>query len=246
MNYFKYKIIPNSYKRWRRIAFFISIISIIAALLFIILYFWNFKGEISKNHQYWYEFAGSLSAFSTLVGLAGIIYTFIQIEHSTRKSNSLPICLELFKELRSMNFLRNKSYIESELIKYHKQNKITSINDNKDKKLKTSIMEHLRIMNNISAIIVHDLADDELVISYYGINMLQTFKLLQPFLEQQRVEMSKPFTDNLNEHSYLKSDDRKLISDARKLEYAHYELLIKNIQKKGNEIIDKIDRELKK
>ena len=77
-------------------------------LILLVLYgfiFWNLWGDFSTDHKLWVETFTILSAIMSFIGFGGLIISFDEGQKATRKANTLSVCIDIFKELRSNDFL---------------------------------------------------------------------------------------------------------------------------------------------
>ena len=201
--------------------------------------FWNLSGDFSKDHKLWVETFTILSAIMSFIGFGGLIISFDEGQKATRKSNTLSVCIDIFKELRSYDFL---SY-EKIILKKLPNEKVKKISKIEDPELRYAIKSYLNIINNISAMVIHNIVDDEPIIAYKGVGILYFYELLKPYIEIGRDELHKQIVKD----GKLSKDTKEILEEATLLNYAHYELfaLIGNIiLKKDNIIIFLSDKQL--
>ena len=89
-------------------------ISFIIGLCLLVIYgliFWDVFSKFSTNHKHWVETATILSSFMSFFAFGALIISFREAQKSTKRSNTLSVCIEIFKELRSEKFLTCESII---------------------------------------------------------------------------------------------------------------------------------------
>lgn len=204
----------------------------IVGIIMLILYFikfGNFRFELSDNHEHWVETFSILSGIMAVLGTGLLIINLRAGQKSVKKSNTLPVCIDIFKELRSADFLRNEATIDKYL---SDTSKISTSDD--EKILNDAIRSYLHIMNNISALVIHDIVDDEPIISYKGVDILYFYSLLEPYVLQNRVNLYNKVRKDSNVVDY---ESKQILLESSSLCYAHYELFVKQIKAKAPYLI---------
>lgn len=199
---------------------------LLVGLIMLILYFVTFGNlQLSDNHKYWVESFTILSSAVTVMGTGLLIININEGQKAVRKANTLPVCIDIFKELRSDVFLKSekviKTYLDTNSYKLGKKEK---------NKLNAAIRSYLHIMNNISALVIHDIIDDEPIIAYKGVDILYYYNLLEPYIVRCRSELYNHVRRN---PSIVDCETRRILLDSSSLCYAHYELFIKQIKIKS-------------
>lgn len=203
-----------------------------------------FNGDLSNNHESWGNFGSFLSGIASPFAFISIVITILLTRYTILKTNSLNACIPVLKELREEKFIRNEKYIMNNLPRI--VNKISSLDDIKDKKLKASINEYCNTINNIGVLVVHRLIEEEIIIAYYGIQILTMYNLIFPLIEgnkntQYRLIMGCGYFPDTNNGKF----DQQLIANATKLQYDHFKILAEKVRKNGNRIIKKMNSEHK-
>ncbi len=199
---------------------------LLVGLIMLILYFVTFGDlQLSDNHKYWVESFTILSSAVTVMGTGLLIININEGQKAVRKANTLPVCIDIFKELRSSAFLKNEEIIR----RYFDIDSSTS-RAIENEELTDAIRSYLHIMNNISALVIHDIIDDEPIIAYKGIDILYYYNLLEPYIVRCRSELYNHVRRN---PSIVDCETRRILLDSSSLCYAHYELFIKQIKIKS-------------
>lgn len=199
-----------------------------------------FDGNLSSDHESWGNFGSFLSGIASPFAFISIVITILLTRYTILKTNSLNACILILKELREEKFIRNEKYIMNNLPPI--VNKINSLNDIKDKKLKASINDYCNTINNLGVLVVHRLIEEEIIIAYYGIQILTMYNLIFPLIEGNKDTQYKfimgcgYFSDTDNGKI-----DRQLIANATKLQYDHFKILAEKVRKNGDEIIKKMN-----
>lgn len=192
--------------------------------------FWNLRSDFSTDHKLWTETFTILSAIMSFIGFGGLIISFDESQKSTRKANTLSVCIDIFKELRSYDFL---SYEKIILKKLPKETEVKKISKIEDPELRYAIKSYLNIINNISAMVIHNIVDDEPIIAYKGVGILYFYELLKPYIEISRDELHMQVVKNEN----LPKDTKEILEKATLLNYAHYQLFVQQIKIKSLNLI---------
>lgn len=199
--------------------------------------FWDFDSSFSTDHKLWTETFTILSTIVSIIAFGALIITFKEGQKAIKKANTLPVCIEIFKELRSESFLNYEKIIMTKLSKESEPVEISAI---KDPELRYAVRSYLHIMNNISALVIHNIVDDEPIIAYKGCDILYYFDLLYPYIIKSRKELK----ENINNESRLSEEVRNILNDASHLNYAHYELFMNQIKSRSSYLIKKFDSNL--
>lgn len=199
--------------------------------------FWNLSYDFSTDHKLWVETFTILSAIMSFIGFGGLVISFDEGQKATRKANTLSVCIEIFKELRSYDFL---SYEKIILKKLPNETEVKKISKIEDPELRYAIKSYLNIINNISAMVIHNVVDDEPIIAYKGIGILYFFELLKPYIDISRDELHKQVVKN----EKLSKDTKAILEEATLLNYAHYELFVQQIKAKSPRLICEFNSKL--
>lgn len=203
-----------------------------------------FNGDFSYNHESWGSFGSFLSGIASPFVFISIVITILLARYTILKTNSLNACIPILKELREDKFIHHEKYIMNHLPQI--VNHINSINDIKDKKLKASINAYCNTINNIGVLVVHRLIEEEIIIAYYGIQILTMYNLIFPLIEGNK---DTKYTFIMGCHYFPDTDngkiDRQLIANATKLQYDHFKILAEKVRKNGDKIIKKMNSEHK-
>ena len=81
--------------------------------------------------------------------------------------------------------------------------------------------------------VIHNIVDDEPIIAYKGVGILYFYELLKPYIEISRDELHKQVVKD----EYLPKDTKEILEEATLLNYAHYELFVKQIKAKSPRLI---------
>lgn len=227
-----------------KFAFFLVVGFILFMGIPLICYRIIFNGDFSNNHESWGSFGSFLSGIASPIAFISIAITILLTKYTTLKTNSLNACIPILKELREEKFIRNEKYIMNNLPQI--VNEINSLNDIKDKKLKTAINEYCNTINNLGVLVVHRLIEEEIIIAYYGIQILTMYNLIFPLIEgnkdtQYTLIMRCDYFPNTNNGK----TDRQLIANATKLQYDHFKILAEKVRKDGDKIIKRMNSEHK-
>lgn len=218
----------------------IILLSLFIGLILIALtaYIYTFYGSLSTVHQRWGEFGAFFSGIITPLTFVTLAFSIYQTKYTTKKTNSLTICTNILLELRSDKFIQTKTKVQTDLPK--ELGRGLSIRDIQDESLKKAVSEYCHIMNNIGVLVVHNLIDEDVIMSYYGTEILFMYNLLMPFIEKNREQLQ----DSMENVIFLKNKeyDRTLISSALKYEYAHFEILAKKVRSNGQDIINQFEQ----
>ena len=199
---------------------------LLVGLIMLILYFVTFGDlQLSDNHKYWVESFTILSSAVTVMGTGLLIININEGQKAVRKANTLPVCIDIFKELRSSAFLKNE-----EIIRRYLDVDTSTSRAIKNKELTDAIRSYLHIMNKISTLVIQDIIDDEPIIAYKGIDILYYYNLLEPYIVRCRSELYNHVRRN---PSIVDCETRRILLDSSSLCYAHYELFIKQIKIKS-------------
>lgn len=207
---------------------------LIFGLCLLIVYgikFWDIFSDFSTDHKHWVETATILSSVMSIIGFGALIITFREAQKSTRRSNTLSVCIDIFRELRSEEFLGYEKIIRKKLPKEYTGKTIDGI---EDAELRGAVKSYLNIINNISALVIHNIVDDEPIIAYKGMGILYFYELLKPYIDSSRDEASGKISDEKN----VSDEVKQIIGAASRFSYAHYELFVKQIKSKSGYLID--------
>ena len=210
----------------------------------LLLYFTTFNNGLSITHQNWGEFGSFFSGIVTPLAFVSLAFSVYQTKYTTSKTNSLNVCISVLKELRGRSFLGHEKIIMERLP--YIIDKVNSINDITDPELKHSIIEYCNVINNISVLVVHELIDDEIIIAYYGIQILNMYNLIFPLLEEnKKSEYELIINSSYFERNDHGEKDKEMIAKAIRFQYGHFEILAKEIRKKGPAIMSNIEKKIK-
>lgn len=216
-------------------------ISFIIGLCLLVIYgliFWDVFSKFSTNHKHWVETATILSSFMSFFAFGALIISFREAQKSTKRSNTLSVCIEIFKELRSEKFLTCESII---LRKLPNETSIKRIQDIEDNELRNAIKSYLNIVNNISALVIHNIVDDEPIIAYKGMGILYFYDLLKPYIEISRIVLREENSKTVG----ISEDVKQIIEKASHLNFAHYELFVQQIKLKSAYLTNEFTVKLK-
>jgi hypothetical protein len=120
-----------------------------------------------------------------LSGIAIILSFYAALKQIgiSRKANSLPLVIDLFREYRCIKFKEHQDYVFNEL-----RNKYSSV-EHGISNLPKDARDHVRVFsfffNNLGVLVYHKLADIELIISYMGGNIIRSWEILRPYIEKE-------------------------------------------------------------
>lgn len=235
-----YRIYSKEDKRQENLSL-IYWISFIIGLCLLVIYgfiFWDVFSKFSTNHKHWVETATILSSFMSFFAFGALIITFREAQKSTKRSNTLSVCIEIFRELRSEEFLGHERTI---LQRLPKETSVQRIKDIKDADLRYAIKSYLNIVNNISALVIHNIVDDEPIIAYKGMGILYFYELLKPYIEKSRETLKEKNSKTVG----MSEDVKQIIEKASHLNYAHYELFVQQIKLKSEYLTNEFTIKLK-
>lgn len=206
-------------------------VSGVALLGFYLYNFGDFSWDLSSDHQLWVDTFTILSVIMSFIGGGALIITFREGQKATRRANTLPVCIDIFRELRSQEFLKAEETIIKGLVKGEKDN---------PEELKKNIKTYLHIMNNISALVIHNIVDEDPIIAYKGGDILYHYELLEPYIKEYRDELhGKILMD-----SHLSNETKKILNESSCLSYAHFQLFVKQIKVKSSYLIGEFKNKL--
>lgn len=177
-----------------------------------------------------------ISAAATCVLAIAAIIGFRKAREVAQLQTSLQFCADMHERFQKQEFKQREKRIYEGL----KERKICPISDLSDV-LQEDIKTYCGFMDNIGVLIKQESVNPEIVIAYYGAGILFNYDLIKPYLDLERLKQFHSF-----QHSRIPTVDVKLIKDAYRMEYAHYELLALQIREKGPKIVKDFEMKLRK
>jgi hypothetical protein len=127
----------------------------------------------------------NLLALAVSIGaLATSAVTSLRQLRLAHNSNVLPIIIEMFKETRTVDFLRAVEYIRSELAAQHAPT-------DGYRHLPVEPRDHIRrvgqFYDDIGKLVAHGVVDERLVLGSYSVNVQRMWEALAPYVYNERA-----------------------------------------------------------
>ena len=203
--------------------FILIIVCFSPAIFILLLYFIIFNSGITNEHQKWSEFGCLLSGVFSFASALLLYFNLAQTKRDMRKSNSLPLMINLMSELRGKDFINSKRIIYDNIGKY--RNHIMRIRD-LDPELRDAIVLYSHAMDNIGLMVYNKIIDQDIILVFYGTEIRRIFKLIKPFLDKERESFQQQSDDHINQEAY-------------QFYLFHFEYLMKIADSRGNKLIKK-------
>lgn len=234
-----YRIYSKEDKSQNRLSFIYHLfwLSGVLLLFFYLYNFGNFSFDLSSEHELWVETYSIFSVIMSFIGGGALIITFREGQKATRKANTLPVCIEIFQELRSEKFLEDEKIIFTRL---SENRNFDTIDKEIDEELDKTIRSYLHVMNNISALVIHNIVDDDPIIAYKGVDILYYYEMLEPYIKRSRNNLG----NKMSSSSFLSVETKSILERSSHLNYAHYELFVKQIKEKSSYLISEFNDKL--
>lgn len=225
----------NRYSKLWNIIHLFWLIGIVLLVVYL-LKFGNLHFDLSDNHKHWVDTFTILSGIMAFIATGLLIVNLRAGQKAVKKSNTLSVCIDVFKELRSTEFLDAEATIGKYL-----SDKKKELTPKQKEDLQKAITSYLHIMNNISALVIHDIIDDEPIISYKGVDILYYYNMLEDYITDKRTNFYKKAK---NDTIISDNETKQILIESSPMCYAHFELFIKQIKAKSPYLIKEFKKRL--
>ena len=178
-----------------------------------------------------------ISAVATSLLVITAVIGFRKGREVARLQTSLEFCAKMHKQFQEDDFKQREKRIREALMKNPQICPIRQL----PKDVQNDIRVYCGFMDNIGVLTEHNSINPDIVIAYYGVEILFNYDLIKPYLELERRQQSQEFANLL-----IPDSDTQLIKDALRLEYAHFELLALQIRTRGPKLIKDFTKRLRK
>ncbi|MBR7155113.1 MAG: hypothetical protein IKD12_07455 [Paludibacteraceae bacterium] len=180
----------------------------------------------------------AITAVATILLFVAALVGFKKSRNVARMEASLEFCAKMHEHFQDGEFKQIENRIREGL---SEQKVVCAISELPDSDLQKDIDTYCGYIDNIGVLTKNNIIKPEIVIAYYGSEILLNYDLIKPYLDLER----KLGSDKINKFSILQQDSR-LIKNALCLKYAHFELLALQIRKEGPRIVKHFEKKLKK
>jgi len=175
---------------------------------------------------------------ATILLFVAALVGFKKSRNVARMEASLEFCAKMHEHFQDGEFKQIENRIREGL---SEQKVVCAISELPDSDLQKDIDTYCGYIDNIGVLTKNNIIKPEIVIAYYGSEILLNYDLIKPYLDLER-ELGP---EEMNKFDIPQHDSR-LIKNALHLKYAHFELLALQIRKEGPHIIKHFEKKLKK
>lgn len=130
------------------------------------------------------QFALILSFIALLIS---VLIGYHEI-NTSKKANALPVLIDLVREFRSMEFKKARQYVINDLEK--ECNPKDGYWDLKEQS-RINVLKVSNFFDNVGILVAFKIADEDIIISYWGNSILTVWTKLYPYLKNERLNRLK-------------------------------------------------------
>lgn len=179
----------------------------------------------------------AITAVATILLFVAALIGFKKSRSVARMQASLEFCARMHEQFQKDDFKQLENLIRDGLAKQETVCAISGL----PRDLHKAIDTYCGYIDNVGVLTKNHIIEPDIVIAYYGAEILLNYDLIKPYLDLER-ELGP---EKMNKFDIPQHDSR-LIKNALHLKYAHFELLALQIRKEGPHIIKHFEKKLKK
>ncbi|MGI5405074.1 DUF4760 domain-containing protein [Streptomyces sp. CA-135486] len=165
-------------------------------------------GRLASGH----ESDARLNLLAVLVALATSVAVSRRQLRLAQNSNVLPVVIQLFRETREPEFSQAIEYVSTQLAADHPP-------DSGYRRLPPEAKRHVRrislFYDDVGKLVAHGVVDERLIIGSYGLNVVNMWDALAPYIYRERILTTK---------AMLYFEDLAARAKARPMETVHAEI----------------------